>query len=142
MADIFSPKKRSEIMSSIKGQNTKIENITAKWLHSQGFRYVRNNKRLPGKPDITLTKYKTVIFVHGCFWHGHQPCKMSSLPSTNTAFWEEKIAKNKERDQRNRIELEKAGWKVLTVWECELKNMSEAEKRLLYLVNEITDPGN
>lgn len=129
-------------MRSVKGKHTKIEEITAKWLFSQGFRYIRNDKRLPGKPDITLPKYKTVIFVHGCFWHGHMPCKMSSLPSTNKAFWEEKISKNKERDQRNQMELEKAGWKVITVWECELRNLSEAEKRLLYLVNEIKDPGN
>jgi DNA mismatch endonuclease (patch repair protein) len=142
VADIFSKDKRSDIMKSIKGKNTKIENITAEWLHFQGFEFTMYDKELPGKPDFVLPKYKTVIFTHGCFWHGHENCKASELPATNREFWEEKIGKNKERDERNRTELEKAGWKVLTVWQCELRNASEAEKRLIYLVNEILDPGD
>jgi DNA mismatch endonuclease Vsr len=95
VADIFSKDKRSDIMKSIKGKNTKIENITAEWLHSQGFEFTMYDKELPGKPDFVLPKYKTVIFTHGCFWHGHENCKASELPATNREFWEEKIGKNK-----------------------------------------------
>ncbi len=139
MADIFSSKKRSEIMRSVRVKDTCIESITRKWLHAHGFRYVKNDKRLPGKPDIVLPKYKTVIFVHGCFWHGHDACK-NNLPQTNSKFWSDKILKNVTRDMKNIKSLENMGWKVLTVWECELKNKDSAEKRLLYLKNEITDP--
>ncbi len=121
MTDIYSKQKRSEIMSNISGKETKPEILVRKFLFSNGFRFRKNDKRYPGKPDIVLPKYKTVIFVHGCFWHGHD-CPAGKLPETNKKFWEEKIAGNVERDKRNKAELEKLGWKVITIWQCELKN--------------------
>lgn len=108
-------------MSRIKGKDTKPEEIVRKFLFAQGFRYRKNDKRLPGKPDIVLPKYKTVIFVNGCFWHGHEGCKYFVWPENNKGFWEEKITTNIERDRKKKSELETLGWNVITVWECELK---------------------
>ncbi len=108
-------------MSCIKGKNTKPEEIVRKYLFSQGFRYRKNNKRLPGTPDIVLPKYRTVIFVNGCFWHGHQGCRYFVVPKTNTEFWMNKIDTNRIRDQKKMSELETMGWKVIVIWECELK---------------------
>ena len=108
-------------MSCIKGKNTKPEEIVRKYLFSQGFRYRKNDKRLPGTPDIVLPKYKTVIFVNGCFWHGHQGCRYFVVPKTNTDFWMNKIDTNRIRDQKKISELEAMGWKVIVIWECELK---------------------
>lgn len=109
-------------MSCIKGKNTNPEEIVRKYLFSQGFRYRKNDKRLPGTPDIVLPKYKTVVFVNGCFWHGHEGCRYYVVPKTRTDFWLNKINNNIERDRRKNVELEKLGWKVITVWECELKS--------------------
>lgn len=120
MADIFSKEKRSKIMSKIKSKGTKPEIILRKKLFAKGFRYRINYKKLPGKPDIVLPKYKTVIFVHGCFWHGHSDCKDSHLPKSNTDFWETKISENKMRDNRNSEALRQMGYNVLIVWECDL----------------------
>lgn len=108
-------------MSKITGKETKPEILVRKYLFARGFRYRKNVKELPGKPDIVLPKFKTVIFVHGCFWHGHKDCPKAALPSTNTKFWKEKISKTIERDKTNSLDLENKGWKVLTVWQCELK---------------------
>lgn len=108
-------------MSCIKGKNTKPEEIVRKYLFSQGFRYRKNYKRLPGTPDIVLPKYRTVIFVNGCFWHGHQGCRYFVVPKTNTDFWMNKIDTNRIRDQKKISELEAMGWKVIVIWECELK---------------------
>lgn len=108
-------------MSRIRGKNTKPEEVVAKYLFSQGFRYRRNVRNLPGKPDIVMKKYKTVIFVNGCFWHAHEGCKYFVLPDNNKKFWEEKLFRNRERDFEKKIQLEKLGWKVITIWECELK---------------------
>ena len=108
-------------MSCIKGKNTKPEEIVRKYLFSQGFRYRKNDKRLPGTPDIVLPKYRTVIFVNGCFWHGHQGCRYFVVPQTNTEFWMNKIDANRIRDQKKISELEAMGWKVIVIWECELK---------------------
>lgn len=108
-------------MSCIKGKNTKPEEIVRKYLFSQGFRYRKNDKRLPGTPDIVLPKHKTVIFVNGCFWHGHQGCRYFVVPKTNTEFWMNKIDTNRIRDQKKMSELETMGWKVIVIWECELK---------------------
>ena len=108
-------------MSKITGKETKPEILVRKYLFAQGFRFRKNAKELPGKPDIVLPKYKTVIFVHGCFWHGHKSCNKSTLPSTNTKFWKAKISKTVERDKTKTLELEQAGWKVLTIWQCELQ---------------------
>jgi len=134
MADIFTKKKRSEIMSKIAGKETKPEILVRKFLFANGFRYRKNDKRYPGKPDIVLPKYKTVIFVHGCFWHGHN-CPAGKLPETKKEFWKNKIQGNIERDKKNKIELEKKGWRVITIWQCELKNKKIQEKTLNNLIN-------
>ena len=109
-------------MSHIRGTNTKPEIIVRKFLFSKGFRYSLNSKKLPGKPDIVLRKYKTVIFVNGCFWHGHDGCSLFVVPKSNTQFWLDKINYNKERDSKNHELLKQLGWKVIVVWQCELKS--------------------
>lgn len=136
MADIFSPDKRSKIMSSIRGVESKPEVLVRKFLFSKGFRYRKNVKNLPGKPDIVLPKYKSIIFVHGCFWHGHEGCKKSALPQTRIEFWETKINGNITRDKNNIASLEELGWKVIIVWQCEL-NKSKFEKTMMMTINEI-----
>ena len=108
-------------MSSVKGKNTKPEVIVRQFLFSKGFRYLLHDKKLPGKPDIKLPKYKTVIFINGCFWHGHTNCKIYVMPKTNKKFWQEKIDKNVERDKKNIVELKNLDWNVILLWECELK---------------------
>ncbi len=107
-------------MSKISGKETKPEILVRKYLFAHGFRYRKNVKELPGKPDIVLPKYKTVIFVNGCFWHGHENCKKSELPATNTEFWREKISSNINRDKKQQRELQNKGYKILIVWQCEL----------------------
>ena len=119
--DVHDKETRSYNMSCIKGKNTKPEEIVRKYLFSKGFRYRKNDKRLPGTPDIVLPKYKTVIFVNGCFWHGHEGCRYFVVPKTNTEFWVNKIETNKQRDIRKFNDLQALGWKVIIVWECELK---------------------
>ena len=119
--DVHDKETRSYNMSCIKGKNTKPEEIVRKYLFSKGFRYRKNDKRLPGTPDIVLPKYKTVIFVNGCFWHGHEGCRYFVVPKTNTKFWVNKIETNKQRDCRKINDLQALGWRVITVWECELK---------------------
>ncbi len=108
-------------MSRIRGKDTKPELIVRKFLWSQGYRYRLNDKKLPGKPDIVLHKYKTIIFVHGCFWHGHQNCKYFVLPKTRTKWWKDKIEATQKRDKRMAWLLRKLGWKVISVYECKLK---------------------
>ena len=134
MTDIYSKQKRSEIMSKISGKDTKPEILVRKFLFAQGFRYRKNDKRYPGKPDIVLPKYKTVIFIHGCFWHGHN-CPAGKLPGTRKEFWENKIKGNIERDKKNKKKLEKEGWKVITIWQCELKNKDIRYKTLNKLID-------
>lgn len=119
--DVHSKEIRSYNMSRIKGKNTKPEEIVRKYLFSQGFRYRKNDKKLPGHPDIVLPKYKTVIFVNGCFWHGHEGCKYFVWPANNAEFWREKITTNIQRDKSKNEQLKALGWRVITVWECELK---------------------
>lgn len=119
--DVHDKEKRSYNMSCIKGKNTKPEEIVRKYLFSQGFRYRKNDKRLPGTPDIVLPKYKTVIFVNGCFWHGHEGCRYFVIPKTNTEFWTKKIETNRKRDVRKINDLQTLGWRVIAVWECQLK---------------------
>lgn len=119
--DIKSKEARSYNMSRIRNKDTKPEELVRKYLFSCGFRYRKNDTRLPGKPDIVLPKYKTVIFVNGCFWHGHEGCRYFIWPKNNADFWKEKIKGNVLRDDRISSELQKDGWRVLTVWECELK---------------------
>ena len=122
MADRLSREKRSWNMSHIRNKDTEIEVKVRKYLFSKGFRYRKNDSRLPGKPDVVLPRYKTVIFVHGCYWHRHPGCKNCTTPSTNTAFWLEKFDKNIKNDAKHKAELEKAGWKVVVLWECEIEN--------------------
>ena len=125
MADIKSKEARSKNMSAIKGKNTKPEVIVRKYLFSRGFRYRINVSQLPGKPDIVLAKYNTVIFENGCFWHLHEGCKYFVWPKQNADFWRNKITGNAERDKRNYNALIAAGWQVLIVWECQLKQSRE-----------------
>ena len=125
--DVHSKEIRSYNMSCIKGKGTKPEEIVRKYLFSQGFRYLKNDKRLPGTPDIVLPKYKTVIFVNGCFWHGHEGCKYFVWPKNNADFWKAKILQNIERDKRDFERLENVGWKVIVVWECSLKKNSRQQ---------------
>lgn len=119
--DVHDKHTRSYNMSRIKGKNTKPEMLVRKFLFANGFRYRLNVKTLPGKPDIVLPKYKTVIFVNGCFWHGHKGCKYFVLPKTRTEWWLNKIKETQKRDREKKIELNVLGWKVITIWECELK---------------------
>lgn len=121
MADVHTPEQRSYNMSRIRGKDTKPEELVRKYLFSQGFRYRKNDARLPGKPDIVLPKYRTVIFVNGCFWHAHQGCKYFVWPKNNEEFWRNKISGNIRRDSDNYMQLEQMGWKVIVVWECQLK---------------------
>lgn len=125
-------------MSRIRSKNTKPEEIVRKYLFSRGLRYRKNDKRYPGHPDIILPKYHTVIFVHGCFWHMHEGCRYFVMPSSNVEFWSKKLNRNKERDAREQAELEEAGWRVLTIWECQLKK-DYREKTLQNLYLTITE---
>lgn len=138
MTDIYSKNKRSKIMSKISGKETKYEILVRKFLFEKGFRYRKNDKRLPGRPDIVLPKYKTIIFIHGCFWHGHH-CKAGKLPETNKEFWENKINSNMERDKKNQYKLEKLGWKIIIIWQCKLKNKKVVTKKLKEIEEKIKD---
>lgn len=120
--DVHSKSVRSYNMSRIKGKDTKPEQLVRRFLFSQGFRFRKNDKRYPGHPDIVLPKYKTVIFVNGCFWHGHDGCKYYVIPKTNTDFWINKINRNIQRDYEKYKNLISLGWKVIIIWECELKS--------------------
>lgn len=121
MADVHSAETRSYNMSRIRSKDTKPEELVRKYLFSKGFRYRKNDVRLPGKPDIVLPKYKVVIFVNGCFWHGHDGCRYFVWPKNNSEFWKKKIVGNMVRDQKNYALLRELGWRVFVVWECELK---------------------
>lgn len=123
MADVVSSLKRSQMMAGIRGKDTKPELVVRQELFRRGFRYRLHKKGLPGKPDLVLPKHNSVIFVNGCFWHGHE-CRVFKWPKSNKDFWEEKILGNRVRDQRNIQLLQTAGWRVLTVWECSFKGKS------------------
>src|SRR5258705_3419682 len=122
MADVHSKEIRSYNMSRIKAKNTKPEILVRKFLHAQGFRYKLHDKKLPGKPDIVLPKYKTVIFIHGCFWHGHKNCKKATIPKTRTIWWKNKIARNIASDENAMKQLKKNKWKIIVIWQCQMKN--------------------
>jgi len=121
MSDILSPQQRHDCMSKIRSTSTKPEIRLRKELWRKGFRYRKNDKRLPGSPDIVLPKYQTVVFVHGCFWHGHKGCKKYTIPKSNTDFWVKKVTRNQQRDQEVWRKLEAKDWSVIIVWECELE---------------------
>ena len=137
MADVMTPEQRSRCMAAIKGKDTKPEMIVRKYLFSRGLRYRVNNHKLPGSPDIVLKKYKTVVFIDGCFWHGHEGCKYYRLPKTNVDFWRHKIAMNIARDYANGVDLRLAGWKVIRVWECDIKTKAKRGEILERLYQEI-----
>ena len=138
MADVHTKVQRSFNMSKIKGKNTKPEVKLRKALFAKGFRYFLHNKKLPGKPDIILRKYKTVVQVNGCFWHGHEGCKYFIVPKTRTEFWTDKINGTVERDKINNKKLTDLGLKVITVWECDLKT-DKFEETLLKVIEKITN---
>jgi DNA mismatch endonuclease (patch repair protein) len=137
MADIFTKEKRSDVMRRIRAKNTKPELLVRQFLFSKGFRYRLHQNTLPGKPDIILKRYKTVIFVNGCFWHGHKSCKKSILPTSNTAFWKEKIQANTDRDKNTKRSLKKLGWSIFTIWECNIKNKKSLNKELNKLLDNL-----
>ena len=128
--DTASPEKRSWIMRQVKGRDTSPEKIVRSLLHRMGYRFRLQRDDLPGKPDIVLPRFKTVVFVNGYFWHRHSGCKRATTPATNVDYWQTKFARNVARDARNQAELEKMGWRVVIVWECELKDKTTLEKRL------------
>jgi len=134
MTDNLTKEKRSWNMSRIKGKNTKPELFVRSMLHSMGCRFRIHKKDLPGQPDIVLAKYKTVIFINGCFWHQHEKCRRSNIPKTNKDYWIPKLKRVKERDKENHKALESAGWKVLVVWECMLK---DTENLKTYFIKQI-----
>jgi DNA mismatch endonuclease, patch repair protein len=136
LADIFTKEKRSEIMASISSRETQPEITIRKGLFALGFRYRKNVKTLPGNPDIVLPKYQAVILIHGCFWHGHH-CKKATRPTSNTKFWDLKIDGNIERDKKVIKQLRKSGWKVITVWECELRTLKGLDNTLKKIVQKL-----
>ena len=123
--DIWSKKKRSEVMGKIRGTNTKPEVILRSSLFKLGYRFRIHKKDLQGKPDIVLSKYRTIIFVHGCFWHFHKGCKEGRIPTSNSNYWKEKLERNITKDKMNIEALELAGWKVIVIWECEIEKYLE-----------------
>lgn len=129
--DTFEPAFRSEVMARIKAKDTKPELLVRRALHRLGFRYSLHSKVLPGRPDLVMPKYQTVVFVDGCFWHQHSECKFASLPKSNTEYWIPKLAATKERDRRNRSRLRQQNWRVFTVWECGVKLEFEETVALL-----------
>ncbi len=130
MTDVFSKVERSRIMSKVTGKNTMPEILVRKLIHSMGFRFRIHRKDLPGNPDIVLPRFHKVIFVHGCFWHGHVGCKRSSRPTTNTIFWNKKIDSNILRDKSNKKFLIKSGWSVLIVWECQIQKPEQLKIKI------------
>jgi len=130
MVDVFTKEKRHEIMASVKSRDTKPEKTVRSLVHRMGFRFSLHRSDLPGKPDIVLSRHGKVIFVHGCFWHGHANCRKATIPATNTAFWTEKIAKNKVRDVKSKRQLRRVGWQVLVVWECEIAKTEKLMRKL------------
>lgn len=137
MADVHDKKTRSYNMSRVKGKDTKPELLVRKFLYANGFRYRLHVKDLPGKPDIVLPKYNTVIFVHGCFWHGHKNCKYFTIPKTKTEWWTKKINGNIANDQKAIHQLQDAGWNIITIWTCELKP-KKLDETLNNLIDKLT----
>lgn len=129
--DVLTPEQRKKNMQNIRGKDTKIEVKVRSELFKRGFRFRKNDGRYPGKPDIVLPKYKTVIFVNGCYWHRHPGCKYATIPKTNIEFWNKKFQANIKNDAKNKAALEDAGWNVITLWECELqKDLAGAINRV------------
>lgn len=127
MSDTMTPEQRSRCMAAIHGKDTKPEVLVRKFLFAKGLRFRVCDRKLPGTPDIVLPKYKTVIFIDGCFWHGHEGCKYYQIPKTNTEFWKVKVRINKARDMRNDAALVEMGWKIIHIWECEIRSKTNRE---------------
>jgi len=136
MADVHNKRIRSYNMSRIRSKHTKPELLVRKFLHANGYRYTLHNKTLPGRPDIVLRKHKTVVLIHGCFWHGHAGCKYYVVPKTRTDWWLNKITTNKVNDAKAVKSLKKEGWKIITIWECDLKP-GKSEKTLASLLKKL-----
>ena len=136
--DKLTKEERSRTMKAIKGKDTKPEKVVRSYLFSRGLRYRKNVSSLPATPDIVLKKWKCAVFVNGCFWHGHELCPLFTLPKSNVSFWQNKIERNINRDRENTILLEQSGWRVITVWECEIRNGKDSRTRLDDLYLEIT----
>jgi DNA mismatch endonuclease (patch repair protein) len=130
LADVFIPEQRSRVMAAITGKDTRPERIVRRRLHALGYRFRLHRKDLPGRPDVVLPRHGAVVFVHGCFWHGHPRCRRARLPATRTDFWRDKIEKNRARDRRDRAALRRLGWRVLTLWECSLRDEERLTDRL------------
>lgn len=131
--DIVDKKTRSRMMSNIKSKNTKPEITVRKLMFSMGFRYRLHNKDLPGKPDISIKKYKTAIFVNGCYWHRHEKCKLAYSPKSNVDFWNKKLNENVNRDKRNHKVLKELGWRVIVIWECQTKDLDYLKQIIVSL---------
>lgn len=130
MADVFSKQKRSEVMSRIRSRDTRPERAVRSMLHRKGYRFRLHARGLPGKPDIVLSSLRTIVFVHGCFWHRHNGCPFAYTPKSRGEFWSEKFESNIARDSRARLKLQNLGWRVLTIWECELRSPASLSRRL------------
>lgn len=142
MVDFLSPLERSERMSRIRSSNTSPELALRRAMHALGFRFRLHCKDLPGRPDIVLPRYRTAIFVHGCFWHRHDGCKVASTPKSNTEFWIKKFDRNVARDVRSKEMLEAQGWRVIVVWECELASARKAKEAALRVASEVRADGS
>lgn len=141
MPDKLSLEQRRRCMSRIRGKDTKPEILVRKGLFARGFRFRVQDRRLPGKPDIVLPKYRVAILVNGCFWHGHKGCRYATRPKSNVHFWDAKIARNRHRDEVTAAHLEALGWTVITVWECELRSKEAAKEKIDSLAEEIRTVG-
>jgi DNA mismatch endonuclease (patch repair protein) len=139
--DTLSPQERSERMSRVRGKDTKPEMIVRRLVHKLGFRYRLHSRRLPGHPDLVFAGKKSVIFVHGCFWHRHKGCALCRLPKSRLAFWKPKLEENRKRDSRNQRKLKKEGWRVLVVWECEVNDHDGLKRRILEFLKPNADIG-
>lgn len=140
MTDKFTPQKRSAIMARVRNRNTNPEIIVRKLLHRKGYRFRIHRKDLPGKPDIVLSKHRTVVFVHGCFWHGHPGCPRAARPKSNVDFWNRKLDKNMERDLEVYKELQSLGWRILVIWQCETRNLVALESLIDSFFNSTGEP--
>lgn len=140
MGDVHSPEQRSFNMSRIRSKDTKPEILVRRFLFSKGFRYRLHVKKLPGKPDIVLPKYKIAIYIHGCFWHGHDGCRYFVIPKTRTEWWHKKIMRNKELDRSNSIKIKSLGWEVLEIYECSLRKdkFEGTSEKILRLIKKNT----
>ena len=130
MTDIYSPARRSEVMGRVRATGTKPELAVRRVAHRMGYRFRLHGDRLPGRPDLVFTRHRKVIFVHGCFWHGHDGCSKATIPVTNHEFWKRKLTRNRERDRENMTALGAAGWRVLVIWECETKGRDRLARLL------------